>query len=81
MDWYNTAIPNSKSIEIVLDGLPSSPNPFSQLGEKGSRKKKRSFLLPLPNLGEGWGEGKPMSHSHLSSEFGIARYNKISPTF
>jgi hypothetical protein len=31
-------------------------------------------LRPLPNLGEGWGEGKPMLHSHEISEFGIAAW-------
>jgi hypothetical protein len=66
------AIPNSKLIEGVPALSPSSPSPFSQFWEKGSRKGKHSFLLPLPSLGEGWGEGKPMCHSHLISEFGIA---------
>jgi hypothetical protein len=45
-----------KIIEILH--LPSSPNPFSQTWEKGSRSTKRSLLLPLPSLGEGRGEGK-----------------------
>jgi hypothetical protein len=27
-------------------------------------------------LGEGWGEGKPMPHSHRISEFGIAEFKQ-----
>jgi hypothetical protein len=30
--------------------LPSSPNPFSQIWEKGSQ----NFKVPLPDLGEGF---------------------------
>jgi hypothetical protein len=30
--------------------LPSSPNPFSQIWEKGSE----TFKVPLPDLGEGF---------------------------
>jgi hypothetical protein len=32
-----------------MQNLPSSPNPFSQLWEKGSQ-----FQVPLPSLGEGF---------------------------
>jgi len=30
--------------------LPSSPNPFSQIWEKGSQ----NFKVPLPDIGEGF---------------------------
>jgi hypothetical protein len=34
-------------------------------------------LLPLPSLGEGWGEGKPMWLFHLIFEFGIAAEGSV----
>jgi hypothetical protein len=38
-------------VRTFCDGLPSSPSPFSQNWEKGSRSE-----VPLPELGEGFRE-------------------------
>ncbi len=46
---------------LVLRGFrlrqPQALALHAQVWEKGSRSQKRSLFLPLPNLGEGWGEG------------------------
>jgi DNA-directed DNA polymerase III PolC len=58
---------------------PSSPSPFSQTWEKGSRSTKilssleknikRSLLPPLPRMGEGWGEGEcNRTRPHLTTQ-------------
>ncbi len=51
-----------RGFRLFGNRLPAQRQPqalalHAQAWEKGSRSQKRSLWLPLPNLGEGWGEG------------------------
>jgi cytochrome b6-f complex subunit 8 len=43
---------------------PHPPTPSPRIGRRGA---EHILFLPLPSLGEGWGEGKLMPHSHRIS--------------